>query len=56
MKSLKCKLMGFPAISELNLIQRVCAAHNDAQGKAIRKKFPKIFSWLGNLGEEYKIS
>ena len=51
--SLKCKLLGFPAIISLQFLTQVDA---EVEGRDIRKLFPNLFIGLGNLGEEYKIS
>ena len=48
-KGHKCNLLGFPAISAMDLIQRVLAACSDDKGHTIRLKFIRR---LCNLGEE----
>ena len=54
---LKTNLLGFPAITSLNLLCRVDAAHSEVPTgeQDFRKLFPKLFSGLGTLGEPYKI-
>ena len=52
-RGLKTNLLGLPAITALQLLKRVDATHTD--GLKIQERFPKLFSGLGNLGEEYTI-
>jgi hypothetical protein len=50
-KQLHNNLLGLPAITSLQLIQRVDAVYKDAND--IVEQFPQVFTGLGNLGEEY---
>ena len=53
-KDLKTNLLGLPAITALNLVARV---QNISDSKeTIMKQYPKLFTGLGTLGNEYKIS
>ena len=52
-RGLKSNLLGFPAITSLQLLYRANGIHSGAND--IRKQFPKVFSGLGNLGGEYQI-
>ena len=54
-RGLKCNLLGFPAITSLQLLSRVDAAHAETEDQDFRKLFADLFSGLGNLGEEYEI-
>ena len=54
-RGLKCNLLGFPAITSLQLLNRVDAAHAEVEDQDIRKLFPNLFTGVGNLGEEYEI-
>ena len=59
-EGLKNNLLGLPAITALNLAVRIEEAATDALAdpsdpQGIRKKFPKLFTGLGTLGEEYDI-
>ena len=51
-RGLRNNLLGLPAITSLQLLYRVNSV--DVGGE-IRKEFPKVFSGLGNLGDEYHI-
>ena len=50
-RGLKNNLLGFPAIQNLRLIQRVDSVSMDV----IKQRFAKVFEGLGKLGEEYTI-
>ena len=50
-QGLKSNLLGFPAIQNLHLIQRVDSVTTDD----IKQRFAKAFEGLGTLGEEYTI-
>ena len=50
-QGLKSNLLGFPAIQNLRLIQRVDSVTTDE----IKQRFAKVFEGLGTLGEEYII-
>ena len=52
-RGLKANLLGLPAITLLQLIQRLCTVKTESSD--IEKQFPKVFSGLGTLGEEYEI-
>ena len=52
-RGLKTNLLGLPAITSLELLQRVNATH--ASELEFRKRFQKVFQGLGTLGEEYRI-
>ena len=52
-RGLKTNLLGLPAITSLQLLQRINATH--AADTDIRKRFQKVFTGLGTLGEEYQI-
>ena len=52
-QGLKNNLLGLIAISALQLVRRVEEAHTSPVD--IKKQFPKVFTGLGNLGEEYSI-
>ncbi len=51
-RGLKANLLGLPAIISLRLISTNFAVH--ATGD-IHSKFPKVFTGLGNVGDEYAI-
>lgn len=52
-RGLKTNLLGLPAITALQLLKRDNATHTD--GLKIQEWFPKLFTGLGNPGEEYTI-
>ena len=52
-QGLKTSLLELPAITALQLLKRVDATHMD--GLNIHERLPKLFSGLGNPGEEYMI-
>ena len=52
-RGLKSNLLGLPAITALQLINWISATQID--GASIEKKYPELFSGLGNLGEPYVI-
>lgn len=52
-RGLKANLLGLPAITLLQLVQRLCTVKTELSD--IEKQFPKVFSGLGTLGEEYEI-
>ena len=52
-KDLKINLLGFPAITALNLIVRV--QHISSSKESVFKSYSKVFQGLGTLGKEYKI-
>ena len=50
---LKTNLLGLPVITALHLAACIDASHAETD---VRKRFPKVFSGLGNLGEEFVIT
>ena len=52
-RNLKTNLLGLPAIQALQIVQRLDAV--EAQEQSIREQFPKLFTGLGNFGEDYDI-
>ena len=57
-KDLKRNLLGLPAITSLHLAQRLDATtclETSLNAGDISKRFPNLFTGLGNLGEEYSI-
>ena len=52
-RNLKTKLLGLPAIQALQIVQRLNAV--EAHEQSIREQFPKLFTGLGNFGEDYDI-
>ncbi len=52
-RDLKTNLLGLPAITSLQLLQRMDATHTGEVD--FRKRFPTVFQGLGTLGEDYKI-
>ena len=55
-KGLKTNLLGLPAITALNLAARIDTTAHDEIPNDIRKRFPKVFEDVGNLGEEFTIN
>ena len=57
MNHLKTNLLGLPSISALHLAARVNSTTCDVTTteEIIKRKFPKVFTGLGNLGDEYDI-
>lgn len=53
-RGLKSNLLGLPAITALHLVERLCSTET-AAGEDIMGRFPKVFTGLGTLGEEYTI-
>ena len=53
-KDLKTNLLGLPAITALNLVARVQSISRSKE--SVMKRYPKLFTGLGTLGNEYKIS
>ena len=53
-KDLKTNLLGLLAITALNLVARV--QNISGSKETIMKQYPKLFTGLGTLGNEYKIS
>ena len=51
---LKNSLLGLPAISALHLAARIESCEM-ATTEEVKKRFPKIFQGLGNLGKKYNI-
>ena len=51
---LKTDLLGLPAITALKLAIRVASVETSTTTE-VEKRFPSVFSGLGNLGEEYEI-
>ena len=49
-RGLRNNLLGLPAIISLQLLYRVNSVD---EGNDVRKRFPKVFSGLGNLGDDY---
>lgn len=52
-KGLDLALVGLPAIEALNLVAKICNINIDKE--TIVSRFPKLFSGLGCLTEEYEI-
>ena len=52
-RGLKTNLLGLPAIAPLHLLRRVSDVHSE--GDDLREQFPKVFTGLGKLGDEYFI-
>ena len=52
-KGLDLTLVGLPAIEVLNLVTKICAINTDKETNV--SKFPKLFSGLRCLTEEYQI-
>ena len=53
-KDLNTNLLGLPAITALNLVARIQSISSSKE--SIMKRYPNIFTGLGVLGDEYKIS
>ena len=49
-RGLRNNLLGLPAIISLQLLYRVNSVD---EGNDVRKRYPKVFSGLGNLGDDY---
>ena len=55
-RGLKNNLLGFPAIKNLHIINKIdLMTTTPTATAAIRERFSKVFEGLGTLGEEYKI-
>ena len=54
-KDLQANLLGLPALTALKLLYRVDTVAESKGKDDIIKRFPKVFSGLGNIGEEYTI-
>ena len=54
-KGLKTNLLGLPAITSLQLIQRLCPVQAASTKREVQENFPTVFKGLGTLGEEYQI-
>ena len=52
-KGLKSNLLGLPAITALQLLHRIDAAHMGELD--IRRRYSELFKGLGNIGEAYTI-
>ena len=52
-KGLKNNLLGLPALSALNLIQKLEMVYSSLDD--VRKEFPTLFTGLGNFGDPYEI-
>ena len=52
-RALKTNLLGLPAIKSLQLVQRIDVLEESTRD--IERRFPKVFSGLGNLGDPYEI-
>ena len=52
-KGLDLALVGLPAIEALNLVTKICNINTDEE--TIVSRFPKLFTGLGCLTEEYEI-
>lgn len=50
-KGLKNNLLGLPAITALQLIERLCSL----ELKAVQEQYPQVFNGLGTFGDEYEI-
>ena len=53
MKNLKTNSLGLPAITELQLIERLHNICTSPDG--VKQSFPDLFTGLGTLGVEYEI-
>eukprot|EP00118_Oscarella_pearsei_P023104 m.272463 g.272463 ORF g.272463 m.272463 type:complete len:1311 (+) comp40563_c0_seq3:40-3972(+) len=53
-KNLRLPLLGRPAIEKLGILRRVDSLENDCA--EIQEKYPRLFTGLGKLKEEYKIA
>ena len=53
-KDLKTNLLGLPAITALNLVARIQSISSSKE--SIISRYPELFTGLGTLGSEYKIS
>ena len=53
-KDLKTNLLGLPAITALNLVARIQSISSSKE--SIMSRYPELFTGLGTLGSEYKIS
>ena len=51
-KSLQNNLLGLPAITGLQLVQRLCSTSKEED---VKHQFPTVFNGLGTFGEEYEI-
>ena len=56
-RGLKNNLLGLPAITALNVARRLdeMVNTNPLEADSIRKRFPSLFTGLGNLGDDYEI-
>ena len=54
-KNLKTNLLGLPAITELQLVERLHNVSFSSTPDSVRESFPNLFSGLGTLGDEYEI-
>ncbi len=52
-RDLQTNLLGLPSITSLQLIQRIDATLSETM--TIQEQFPKVFTGLGTLGDEYTI-
>ena len=52
-RGLKTNLLGLPAIKSLQLVQRIDVMEESKRD--IERRFPKVFSGLGNMGDPYEI-
>jgi len=52
-KTLNQNLLGFPAITALNMLTKIDAVDNTTN--SIRYEFPKLFQGLGTIKAEYEI-
>ena len=50
-RGLKTNLLGLPAITALDLLEKLCAVTD----QDIREQYPKVFTGLGTFGEKYEI-
>jgi len=53
--SIATPLLGKPAIRSLHMVRMVDAISQGALAQKVKEKFPKLFSGLGQLEEEYQI-
>ena len=51
-KSLQNNLLGLPAITGLQLLQRLCSTSKEED---VKHHFPTVFNGLGTFAEEYEI-
>ena len=53
-RGLKNNLLGLPALTTLQLVQRIDTTYTSLGD--VKEKFPKVFEGLGDFGEPYTIT